>query len=71
MESGVLARAGGGAERPDDVHGQAGRMRLQETVLAIGDVIRVQASEMRKIHDARELAWDVEHAGSGRPGAGP
>ena len=35
---------------------------LQETVLAIGDVIRVQASEMRKIHDARELAWDVEHA---------
>ena len=35
---------------------------LQETVVAIGDVIRVQESEMRKIHDAREYSWDVEHA---------
>ena len=35
---------------------------LQETVVAVGDVIRVHASEMRKIHDAREYSWDVEHA---------
>ena len=35
---------------------------LQETVVAIDDVIRVHASEMRKIHDAREYSWDVQHA---------
>ena len=35
---------------------------LQETVVAIGDVIKVQASEMRKLHDARKYSWDVEHA---------
>ena len=35
---------------------------LQETVVAVGDVIRVHASEMRKIHDTREYSWDVEHA---------
>ena len=35
---------------------------LQETLVAIADVLRVQASEMRKIHDARESSWDVEHA---------
>ena len=35
---------------------------LQETVVAIGDVIRVQASEMRKMHGALEYLWDVEHA---------
>ena len=29
---------------------------LQETVVAISDVIRVLASEMRTIHDAREYS---------------
>ena len=35
---------------------------LQDTLVAIGDVIRVRASEIRKIHGAREYSWDVEHA---------
>ena len=30
--------------------------------MAISDVIRVQASKMRKIHDARKYSWDLEHA---------
>ena len=35
---------------------------LQETVVAIGDVIRVHASKMRKIHDAREYSgtWSTQ-----------
>ena len=57
---GFLARAGGGAERPDHVYGQAaGRVAGDR---GGGDVIRVHASEMRKMHDAREYSWEVEHA---------
>ena len=35
---------------------------LQETVVAVGDEIKLLAHEMWRQHDAREYAWDVESA---------
>ena len=44
---------------------------LQETVVAIGDVIRVQASEMRKNTRCTGALVGRGARSSGRPGAGP